>query len=287
MKAGFNSGASLFHPIASAIISCVEKRINFVNRGLYEVKNLQSENPVAEKFAMTTNSRLIEGFMRDFTYLQQDVEVLIPQEQTANLEKLRVFKSELPPRYRLFFSPIDNIKNFARSLADCGTFFCLQSIIPSGESIKYETVFSLFFSFKTQKFLYAEHNGIVSLESKRMKAPHRKTSLVIGANKMAIMDGFLATKEKDFKIHSVIIRESLVSDAFDVASGAIDGIIYRNIEAWKVITLFPLLKSLSCYVRVLDAANKPKELDEKFLNSLNLDDNITIIAGCEGLIKAL
>jgi hypothetical protein len=277
MKADpFKNSNSFYHPVASVIISCLEKRINFINRGLFEVKSLQSENFVAEKFAITTESRLFEGFMRDFTYLQKDVSVYVP-ELATNSGSTKVIESQLPAKYRLIFSPLDSINNFARGFGECGSIFLLQSILPSGSKNKYENVFSLFYSFKVQKFLYAEHKGIVYLENKRMKALHRKTSLTSSANTFALVNGLLSPERLlNARIKNIFSRgDGVVSDCFDIASGNIDGVIHSNIKIWQAAAMQILLSSLTCY---------------SSLSSLILEDDLTkevnLIAGVEGIVKA-
>ncbi len=268
--------SSFYHPIASVIISCIEKRLNFINRGLFEVKSLQSENFVAEKFAITTQSRLIEGFLRDFMYLQKDVEIHIP-EVGMNSNAVKVIEPEMPARYRLIFSPIDSINNFARGFGECGSVFCLQSILPSGSKNKYESIFSLFYSFKMQKFLYAENKGIVYLENKRMKALHRRTTLTASINSNAILDGLLNSERAvNARIKNTTSRgDGFISDCFDLANGTIDGMIYSRIKIWQALALESLLFPLTCYSNF---SNKNLDLD--------LSTELNLIAGCEVIVKA-
>jgi fructose-1,6-bisphosphatase/inositol monophosphatase family enzyme len=245
-----NIRQNAYHPIANVIIFCLEKRINFLNRGIFEVKNLQSENFVAEKFALTTETRLLEGFLRDFFYMQKDVVVCVPPLGANISGSPKIYKGEGDAKYRLIFKPMDSINNFGRGFGECGSVFCLQSIIPeeSGKE-KYENVFSLFYSFKTQKFLYAEHKGVVYLENKRMKALHRKTSLTIGVNSGAILSGLIKKEAVEVaKIKNIFSRgDGFVSDCFDIANGTLDGVIYSKIKAWDALPIQILLSSLSCY----------------------------------------
>lgn len=270
---------NFYHPVASVIASCIEKRINFINRGLFEVKNLQSENFTAEKFAITTETRLLEGFLRDFFYLQKDTSVIVPPSGATLSSSLKLYKSENEPKYRLIFKPIDSINNFAKGFAECGSYFCLQSIMPEGEKNKYENVFSLFYSFKVQKFLYAEHKGVVYLDNKRMKALHRKTSLTASINSTSVLSNFAKPKNlQDAKIKHIFSRgDGVVSDCFDIANGALDGIIYAQIKSWEALPMQILLSSLSCY------SNLNKEL-EKITNDIN--QNVNLIAGGESVVKA-
>ena len=277
MKAdAFKKSNSFYHPVASVIISCLEKRINFINRGLFEVKSLQSENFVAEKFAITTESRLFEGFMRDFAYLQKDVTVCVP-ELGVNSGSIRTIESQLPAKYRLVFSPLDSVNNFARGFGECGSIFLLQSILPSGSKNKYENVFSLFYSFKVQKFLYAEHKGIVYLENKRMKALHRKTSLTSSVNTASFMSGLLSPDRLvNARVKNTFSRgDGLVSDCFDIASGNIDGIIYSNIKIWQATAMQILLSSLTCY-----SSSSNLILEDDLTKEVNL------VAGAEGIVRA-
>jgi fructose-1,6-bisphosphatase/inositol monophosphatase family enzyme len=277
MKAdAFTRQSSFYHPVASAIVSCLEKRVNFINRGLFEVKSLQSENFVAEKFAITTESRLFEGFVRDFAYLQRDVSICVP-EIGVNSGSIKMIESQMPAKYRLVFCPLDSVNNFARGVGECGSIFLLQSILPSGSKNKYENVFSLFYSFKAQKFLYAEHKGLVYLENKRMKALHRRTSLTANINTNALLNN-LTTSQKifDARIKNIFSRgDGVVSDCFDIANGSIDGIIYSNIKVWQAMALQILLSSLTCY---------------SSLSNIILEDDLTkevdLIAGAEIIVKA-
>jgi fructose-1,6-bisphosphatase/inositol monophosphatase family enzyme len=266
---------SFYHPVASVIVSCIQKRANFINRGLFEVKNLQSENFVAEKFAITTETRLFEGFIRDFLFLQKDVTIIVPSLGISTGES-KTFESERPAKYRLIFHPIDSLNNFAKGLGECGSFFCLQSILPSGSKSKYENVFSMFYSFKIQKILYAEHKGIVYLENKRMKALHRKTSLTMGCNTSAIISELINTENlKNARIKNIFCRsDSIVSDSFDVASGSLDGILYAKIKMWEAMPLQILYSALSCYTFISEEDSQD-----------NLNKEVSFIAGSENIIK--
>ena len=270
---------SFYHPVASVIVNCVEKRINFINRGLFEVKNLQSENFTAEKFAITTETRLLEGFLRDFFYLQKDVSVLVPPLGTSISNSIKVYSSEKEAKYRLIFKPIDSLNNFAKGFAECGCYFVLQSILPEDtRGVKYENVFSLFYSFKAQKFLYAEHKGIVYLENKRMKAMHRKSSLTVSINSNAILNNLAKPVNlQNAKVKHVFSRgEGLVSDCFDLANGALDGIIYNQIKGYELLPIQILLSSLTCYSSL--------KYNSEFFD--NLEKETDIIAGTEVLVKA-
>lgn len=267
-----SSGFSFYHPVASVIVSALEKRINFINRGLYEVRNLQSESFVSEKFAITTYSRLIEGFLRDFIYLQKDVEVKIVGSAASVLEKNKLYESERPAKYRLLFCPIDSITNFARGFSDCGTYFVLQSILPSTAKAKYENIFSIFYSFKMQKFLYAENKGLVYLENKRMKALNRKTSLLVSANTSAIAEGIVSKNLlSSIRAKHVFTKDSIVSDSFEITNGGIDALIYHGIKASDASAMKILAESLGLQ------ASSLKEDEEE----------VNLFVGIEGVIRQI
>ena len=270
---------SFYHPVASVIVNCIEKRINFINRGLFEVKNLQSENFTAEKFAITTETRFLEGFLRDFFYLQKDVSVLVPPLGTSITNAIKVYSSEKEPKYRLIFKPIDSLNNFAKGFGECGSYFILQSILPEDvKGAKYENVFSLFYNFKTQKFLYAEHKGIVYLENKRMKALHRKSSLTVSINTSAVLSNFAKPLNlQNAKVKHIFSRsDGIVSDCFDLANGALDGIVYNQIKGWELLPIQVLLSSLTCYSSL--------KYNSDFFE--NLEKETDLIAGTEVLVKA-
>jgi fructose-1,6-bisphosphatase/inositol monophosphatase family enzyme len=268
-----------YHPIASIIMMAIEKRVNFINRGLFEVKNLQADNFVAEKFAITTYARLLEGFMRDFSSIQSNVEVHVIQNtwaSPAGERQIKVFESRGLPAYRLIFSPIDNPLNFSRGFAECGISFCLQSILPSTSSKKFENVFACFYGFKVQKFLYATPKGFALIEKKRLKAIQRKNSLIISVNMRSLESEYLnAQKLKDSRIKQIRMEESVVSDAFDMASGGVDAIIYTKVKVAEVLALSILVKSLTCFYS--------SNLDK--IEDMNLLDEINFIAGNELIVK--
>jgi fructose-1,6-bisphosphatase/inositol monophosphatase family enzyme len=271
-----SAGFSFYHPVANVIISCLEKRINFINRGLFEVRNLQSENFVSEKFAITTYARLIEGFMRDFTSLQQDVEVSITGSAAITLGKTKVFESEYPSKYRMLFCPIDNITNFSRGLSECGTLISLQSILPSTAKAKYENVFSIFFSFKFQKFIYAENKGFVYFENKRMKALNRKTSLVFSLNTSAIIGNVISSEKfQTLRIKEIFSRESIVSDCFELANGGIDALIYVKIKLSEAIAIQMLAISLGFFTSEMPEAS----------GNYDVNADVNLVVGGENVIK--
>lgn len=268
-----NAIFSFYHPVASVIVSCLEKRANFISRGLFEVRNLQSENFVSEKFAITTYSRLIEGFLKDFTFLQKDVEVVITGVSASNFGKLKVYESEKPAKYRLLFCPIDSITNFSRGLNECGSSFLLQSILPSGSKHQYENVFSCFYSFKLQKFLYAENKGLVYLENKRMKALNRKTSLIASINSASLMENAINTsKLESLRVRQILSRESIVSDCFDITNGSIDALIYSKIKFSEAQGIAMLGISLGLYTSNLDENSE-------------LNSDVNLVVGSENFIK--
>ena len=268
------AGFSFYHPIASVITSVIEKKITFITRGLHEVRNLQAENFVAEKFALTTYSRLAEGFARDFLFLQTDCTLLIAGNPQIMEGKLKVYESKNPPKYRLIFNPIDNITNFARGFNDCGCSFTLQSIVAEN---KFEDIFCFFYSFKTLKFLYSEYKGITYIENKRMKAIYRKTSLVLSLNTERLTNENLSEKLKTTKIKQIICRDSFVSDFIDIANGSLDGVVYKNVPVYNAISIGILCNSLALFTNGF----------EKTLASKNLTDEIDIIAGAEILPNLL
>lgn len=280
MNKGFTSArnirgsinASIYHPVASVIVSCIEKRLNFINRGLFEVRNLQAENFVSEKFTVTTYSRLCDGFLRDFIELQNDVEVHMV---SATATSIKIFESLKPAKYRLVFVALDNPANFARGLQEGGIVFFVDAILPD-KNTKYESIFSGFYSLRFQKFLYAENKGIVYFENKRMKALHRKASLIACVNTNLIKNGILTqTNTKASKIKQVLARESLVSDAFDLANGSVDVLIYFQVKIYEAIPILLLSRSLFCF-----ASTVPDNL-----LSLSLTDEISFAVGSEVAVK--
>lgn len=262
---------SFYHGIASVIIACIEKRINFINRGLFEVKNLQAENFVSEKFAITTYVRLCEGFLRDFIELQPNVEVHM---YSVTTNSIKVYESKNIAKYRLIFYGIDNILNFSRGLSECGISFALEAILPSNAKAKYEAIFSGFYSFKLQKVLYAEHKGAVYLENKRAKALHRNGSFVAITNSNAIFQGYINEEKcKNARVKQLITTDSTVSDIFSLAMGSVDGIIYRGIKVLEAIPIMIASASLSCFTSKTDFSNS------------NLLDTVDLTVGCEPIVK--
>lgn len=275
---GFNAkqsgGFNFYHPVASVIMSIFEKKITFITRGLYEVRNLQAENFVAEKFAITTYSRLAEGFARDFITLQTDCNLIITPNESIMEEKAKIYESKQEAKYRLIFNPLDSLTNFARGFNECGCSFTLQSIIPMGKKTT-EDIFTLFFNFKTQKFLYSEYKGITYLENKRMKALNRKASLVVSINTEGLKESATLAKLQEIKLKQLICRESFIADLMDIASGSLDGIIYKNISVYNAIPISIVCNSLALFTNGFESSLYQKDLNEK----------ITLVAGSETLCK--
>lgn len=237
---GVSNSSSCSH-IADIVISCIQKRLNFINRGLIEIKNLQAENFTAEKFAISTYTRILEGFEKDFLSIEKQTEVHTYSLITGNM---KVSKGDLTPKYRLIFNPLDNIFNFSRGIENVGTSFSLEELSQNKET-NYKGVLTGFYHFKQQKFLHGQQGEIAYLENKRVKAIQRQNNFVVATNRACFSNGHLTEEKlKAARINQILITESPVSDIFFLAGGALDGIIYNNIklkDAIPIILIAPLM----------------------------------------------